>query len=195
MQASDFNDAQVAVLVADGFEQSELTGPCEALEEEGARVVLISAGLGIVHGMRHDEVLDEFEIDKTFFGVSAEEFDAVLVPGGHRSAATLREIPEAITFIRHAFELDLPVGAICHGPWLLASAGLVAGRTLTSAPPIADDIRAAGGNWVDREVVVDGKLVSSRGPDDIPAFSRELIVALRTRQTRDKAKVGTPTVT
>ncbi|WP_085314277.1 type 1 glutamine amidotransferase domain-containing protein [Derxia lacustris] len=195
MQPSDFNDAQVAVLVTDRFEQSELTGPREALEKAGARVVLISDRLGRLRATRQDEPADEFEIDKTFLGVSAEEFDAVLLPGGSVNSARLREVPEALTFIRHAFELQLPVGAICHGPWLLIAAGLVADRTLTGAPGIADDIRAAGGHWVDREVVVDGKLITSRGPGDIAAFSRELIAALRTRQTRDKAKVGTPTVT
>jgi len=193
MQPSDFNDAQIAVLLTDMFEQVEFTGPKEALEKAGARVVLVSDKLGVVRGANGDKPADEFEIDKTFFGVSAEEFDAVLVPGGHINSARLREIPEALTFIRHAFQLDLPVGAICHGAWLLASAGLLSGRTLTSAPAIEDDVRAAGGNWVDRDVVVDGKLVTSRGPADVPAFSRELNAVLKNRQSHEKVKLATPT--
>jgi len=168
-------DVNVAMLVVDGFEQVELTGPRDALAGQGARAVLVSARREPVQGMHHDQKGDRFDVDLTFAEALPAEFDAVLLPGGVVNADEIRMHPKAREFVQAMHQQDKPIAVICHGPWLLASAGLVKGRTLTSWPSLQDDLRNAGAQWVDQEVVVDGKLVSSRKPDDIPAFNREML--------------------
>jgi protease I len=167
---------RVAILVADKFEQVEMTEPRKALEKAGAETKLISTQRGQVYGMHHDdEKGDAFPVDLTFGEANPSEFDALHLPGGVINADRLRIIPQAQAFVQRIQNEGKPIGVICHGPWLLVSAGLVRGRKLTSFPTLQDDIRNAGGNWVDREVCRDGNWVSSRKPDDIPAFNRELV--------------------
>src|SRR5205807_1848999 len=167
---------RVAVLATDGFEESELTEPVKALRDAGARVSILSLKYGAIQGVRHD--LDKtirVQVDRALRDVSAEEFDAVHLPGGTVNADSLRLAPEVQAFLGAMQEAGKPIAAICHAPWELVSAGLVRGRTLTSYPSIQDDVRNAGGNWVNREVVEDGNWVTSRQPGDIPAFNRAMI--------------------
>jgi protease I len=165
----------VAILVADGFEQVELTKPREALEEAGAQTSIVSPQSGQVQGMNHADKGEKFDVDLTLDEAQPENFDALLIPGGTINPDTLRSTPEALEFTRHFFREGKPVAAICHGAWVLIDAGVVRGRKLTSWPAIQTDVKNAGGNWVDEEVVVDNGLVTSRKPDDIPAFNRKMI--------------------
>src|SRR5438094_5329093 len=173
--ARKLDGKKVAILVTDGFEQVEMTKPREALDEAGAETKIVSLKSGKIQGMNHADKGDQFDVDLTLDEARPEEFDALLIPGGLMSPDTLRSTPEALEFTRHFFSEGKPVAAICHGPWVLIDAGVVRGRTLTSWPAIKTDVRNAGGNWVDEEVVVDNGLVTSRKPDDIPAFNRKMI--------------------
>jgi protease I len=166
---------RVAFLVMDNFEQAELTGPKKGLEDAGARVQIASAKAGRVTSMKHDEKSDQFQVDKTFDQLDACDYDAVMLPGGVFNADAIRSETAALQFVRDMAALNKPIGVICHAPWLLISAGLLKGRTLTSWPSLKDDLKNAGASWIDREVVVDGNLVSSRKPDDIAAFNEKLI--------------------
>jgi protease I len=173
---SKLDGFRVAVLAADGFEESELTEPVKALKDAGAEVTILSLNPGQIQGVRHD--LDKtvrVEVDCAIGDATAEEFDAVHLPGGTVNADTLRTVPEVKEFLRAMEEAGKPIAAICHAPWELVSAGLVRGRTLTSYHTIQDDVRNAGGNWVDREVVEDGNWVTSRQPGDLPAFNRAML--------------------
>ncbi|HVW01535.1 MAG TPA: type 1 glutamine amidotransferase domain-containing protein [Planctomycetaceae bacterium] len=162
---------RVAVLATNGFEESELLKPVEALRDAGAQVTIVSLKPGDIRGSRHDlEPGASVAVDRTLKDVAADDFDAVHLPGGTVNADQLRMEPEVQAFLREMQDAGKPIAAICHAPWELVSAGLVAGRTLTSYHTIQDDIRNAGGNWVDREVVHDGNWVTSRQPDDIPAY-------------------------
>lgn len=169
---------QIAILLTDGFEQVELTGPRDALEHAGATTVLISAKAGKVQGFNHDVKAEQFDVEQVFDEADPQAFDGVLLPGGVMNADTIRMMAQARVFVQAIHAANKPVAVICHGAWLLVSSGLVEGRTLTSWPSLQDDIRNAGGNWIDREVVVDGNWVSSRKPDDIPAFNAELVQLL-----------------
>ena len=171
----------VAILVTDGFEQVEMTQPREALEEAGAHTRIISSRYGRVQGFNHDAKGDQFDIDLSFEDADPDDFDAVLLPGGVMNADQIRGIPKAQQFVQYLQQHDKPIAVICHGAWLLVSAGLVQGRTLTSWPTLQDDIRNAGGNWVDQQVVVDENWVSSRRPSDIPAFNDKVLEVLSTR--------------
>jgi len=173
--SKELQGLRVAILVTDGFEQVEMTAPREALQKAGAETHLISPKSGEVQGMNHDKPGDKFAVDKTLDSVSAKDYDALLQPGGVANPDRLRMIPKAVAFVRDFSEQNKPMAAICHGPWLLVEADIVAGKTLTSWPSLKTDIRNAGGNWVDREVVTDGNLVTSRKPDDLPAFNREML--------------------
>jgi protease I len=173
--AQQLKGKKVAILVADGFEQVELTEPKEALEEAGARTEIISPAKGKVKGWQHTEWGDEFPVDVPLDEADPENYDALLLPGGVFNPDKLRLEPRAIEFIRAVFDAGKPVAAICHGPWTLIDAGVVRGRTVTSYPSIRRDLENAGANWVDREVVVDNGLVTSRKPDDIPAFNAKMI--------------------
>jgi protease I len=173
---SKLTDFRVAVLATDGFEETELTEPVQALEDAGAQVTILSLKLGQIQGVRHDlDKTEKIKVDRTIRDVSAAEFDAVLLPGGTVNADSMRMIPEVQAFLREMEDAGKPLSAICHAPWELVSAGLVRGRTLTSYHTIQDDVRNAGGNWVDRAVVEDGNWVTSRQPGDLPAFNRAML--------------------
>jgi protease I len=166
---------KVAILVTDGFEQSELLEPRKALDEAGATTMVVSPNEGKVKGWNHKEWGNEIPVDVTLASAKAEDFDALLLPGGVMNPDQLRMKPEAVRFVKHFADAGKPVAAICHGPWTLLEAGGVGGHTLTSWPSLKTDLKNAGAIWVDKEVVSDKNLVTSRKPDDIPAFNREMI--------------------
>jgi protease I len=169
-------DFRVAVLATDGCEETELTEPVKALKEAGAQVIILSLKPGQIQAVRHDlDKTVQIKVDHTIADASVEEFDGVHLPGGTVNADSMRMIPEVQAFLREMQDAGKPITAICHAPWELVSAGLVRGRTLTSYHTLQDDIRNAGGNWVDREVVEDGNWVTSRQPDDLPAFNRTML--------------------
>ena len=173
--ANELKGKKIAFLVADMFEEVELTGPWKALQDSGAELTLVSLEDGEVQGFNHYDKAGSFKVDKTVEEVMASDFDALVLPGGVGNPDSLRQNENAVRFVRDFFEQGKPVGAICHAPWTLVEAGVVRGRTLTSFPSLQTDIRNAGGNWVDEEVVTENGLVTSRKPDDIPAFNRKLI--------------------
>ncbi len=169
------NGLRVAILVADDFEQVEMTEPKKALEQAGAQVTLIAPKPGQVNGVNHDQKADSFKVDMTLDQANAYDFDAVMLPGGALNADFLRMQTKAREFVQQMDKAGKPMAAICHAPWLLVSSGLVRGRTLTSYYTIQDDIRNAGGNWVDQEMVRDRNLVTSRSPQDLPAFNSAMV--------------------
>ena len=173
--ADKLSGKKVAILAADGFEEVELTKPKKVLEDAGAKTSVVSIKSGKIQGMNHADKGETVAVDLTLDEAKPEEFDALMIPGGLMNPDTLRSTDEALEFVRHFFREGKPVAAICHGPWVLIDAGVVRGRTLTSWPAIKTDVRNAGGNWVDEEVVVDNGLVTSRKPDDIPAFNEKMI--------------------
>jgi protease I len=173
--ARKLDGKKVAILVADGFEQAELTKPRQALDEVGAETKIVSLKSGKIQGMQHADKGDTFEVDLTLDSARPEEFDALLIPDGFMNPDALRSNEDALEFTRHFFHEGKPVAAICHAPWVLVDAGVVRGRTLTSWPAIKTDVKNAGGNWVNQEIVVDNGLVTSRKPDDIRAFNRKMI--------------------
>jgi protease I len=173
---SELSGFRVAVLATDGFEEPELTEPVKALREAGARVTIVSPKPGEIQGVRRDiDKTIKVKVDRAFKDVSAAEFDGVLLPGGALNADAMRMVPEVQAFLREMQDAGKAFAVICHAPWELVSAGLVRGRTLTSYHTIQDDIRNAGGHWVDRDVVEEGNWVSSRQPSDLPAFNRALL--------------------
>ncbi len=167
------------MLATDGVEQIELTQPRQALQDAGATVELVSLEAGEIQGVEHMDKGDTFAVDRTVSDASAGDYDGLVLPGGVANPDFLRVDRDAVTFVRAFFEAAKPVGAICHGPWTLIEANVVAGRTLTSWPSLQTDIRNAGGEWVDEEVVTDNGLVTSRKPDDLKAFSEALVEAFR----------------
>jgi protease I len=166
---------KVAILVAEGFEQVELTEPKRALEGAGAKTSIVSPSQGPVQGWRHFDKADRFPVDVPLERASAKDFDALLLPGGVANPDQLRINPKAVSFVREFFDAGKPVAAICHGLWPLIDAGVVRGRTVTSWPSLKTDLQNAQAKWVDQEVVTDNGLVTSRNPDDIPAFNRKMI--------------------
>jgi len=172
--AQSLNDVRVAILATDGFEQSELLEPRRALDEAGAKTEVVSLKSGKIKGWNHKEWGETVAVDKTVDSVDARNYDALLLPGGVMNPDNLRMDSKAVTFVKAFFGGKKPVAAICHGPWTLIEAGAVKGRTLTSWPSLKTDIQNAGGSWVDQEAVVDGNLITSRNPKDIPAFNREI---------------------
>jgi len=165
----------VAILVAEGFEEVEMTKPRAALEAAGAKTTLISPQSGKVLSFNHHDKSTSYDVDVTLEEAKVNEYDALLLPGGVINPDTLRTIPDAVEFVKTFFEEQKPVAAICHGPWTLIEAGVVKGLTLTSWPSLKTDINNAGGVWVDVEVSQDRNLVTSRKPDDIPAFNDRMI--------------------
>jgi len=166
---------KIAILAADGFEQVELEGPMEALKAASADVKVVSLKPGRITGMNHTEKGTPVDVDLTVNEADPADFDGLMIPGGLYNPDTLRSTPEAVEFTKGFAEVGKPIAAICHGPWVLIEAGIVEGRRVTSWPAIQTDVRNAGGEWVDEEVVVDNGLVTSRKPDDIPAFNRKMI--------------------
>jgi protease I len=173
------NDKKVAILVAnEGIEQVELTAPREALEAAGATVELLAPETGEAQAFNHLDKADAFPVDRAVGDATADDYDALMLPGGVANPDNLRTHPEAVAFIRAFFAASKPVAAICHAPWTLVEADVLSGRTLTSWPSLQTDIRNAGGTWVDEQVVVDAGLITSRNPSDLDAFNTKLLEAI-----------------
>lgn len=168
-------DMRVAILVAEGFEQVELTEPRKALDEAGAKTMIVSPSVDQVQGWNHFEKADRFRVDVPLTSAKAEDFDALLLPGGVVNPDQLRTNTSAVAFVRAFFDAAKPVAAICHGPWTLIDAGVARGRKMTSWPSLKADLTNAGATWVDEEVVSEQGLVTSRKPKDIPAFNRKML--------------------
>ena len=184
-------DVKIAFLATDMVEQVELTGPWEALKAAGAQPELVSLEGGEIQGFNHFDKADRFEVDRTVDDAGASDYDALVLPGGVGNPDALRMNETAVRFVREFFDQGKPVGAICHAPWVLIEAGVVRDRKLTSWPSLTTDLENAGAHRIDEEVVVDGSLVTSRKPDDIPAFNEKLIeVFAAGRSNADAAKAG-----
>ncbi len=176
---NQLNNKRVAILATDGVEQVELLEPKKALEAEGAKTDVISPKEGKIKGWNHTDWGTEIPVDVALKSADPNSYDALLLPGGAMNPDHLRLDPAAVQFVKSFFESKKPVAAICHALWMLVEADVVRGRTVTSWPSLRTDIRNAGGNWVDQEVVTDQGLVSSRKPDDIPAFNKKMIEEIR----------------
>lgn len=179
---------RVAVLATDGFEEAELTEPAKSLGQASAKVDIISLKPGKIQAFQHHDKSIQLPVDLTIDQANPQHYDALLLPGGALNADKMRAEPKVLQFVRAIHDAGKPMAVICHAPWELVSANLVRGRTLTSYYTIQDDIRNAGGNWVDKEVVVDGNLVTSRQPSDIPAFIREMIRLFSSRRPQTAAR-------
>jgi len=175
MATNKLTGKRVAILATDGVEQVELTEPRKALDEAGAKTTLVSPKSGKIKGWQHDHWGEELKVDVALESANADTFDALLLPGGVMNPDQLRMNKQAVQFVRSFFDSGKPVAAICHAPWMLVEADVVSGRSVTSWPSLQTDLRNAGADWVDREVVTDQGLVTSRKPDDIPAFNRKMI--------------------
>jgi protease I len=173
--ANELQGKRIAFLATDMVEQVELTEPWKAVKEAGGQPELISLEEGEIQGFNHYDEADTFPVDKTVEEARADDYDALVIPGGVGNPDTMRMDENAVEFTRQFFEQGKPVGVICHGPWMLVEAGVVRGRKVTSWPSLRADIQNAGGNWVDQEVVVDEGLVTSRKPDDLPAFNEKIV--------------------
>jgi protease I len=173
--ADQLKGKRVAALVTHGFEQDELLKPRTALQDAGATVHIVSPESGKVRGWTHREWGDEVNVDRTLDQVKPDDYDALLLPGGVLNPDRLRMDPKAVQFVKRIFDDGKPVAVICHGPWTLIEAGVVRGLKMTSWPSVKTDLMNAGATWVDQEVVVDRGIVSSRKPDDIPAFNRKMV--------------------
>lgn len=174
-QGQQLQGKRVAILATDGVERVELTEPRKALDAAGARTVVVSPQTGAIKGWEHDHWGESIPVDLALDDARADDFDALMLPGGVMNPDKLRTNDRAVQFVRSFFEVGKPVAAICHAPWMLVEADVVAGRSITSWPSLRTDIRNAGGDWVDREVVTDQGLVTSRKPEDIPAFNRKMV--------------------
>jgi protease I len=186
LAAQQLNGKRVAILVTDGFEEVELIKPREALNQAGAKTQIVSPKDGKVKSWRFTEWGTELPVDVPLNNATIDQFDALLLPGGVISPDKLRMQPEAVNFVKSFFDAGKPVAAICHGPWTIIEAGHARGRKIASWPSLKTDIRNAGAEWVDQEVVRDGNLVTSRKPDDIPAFNRAIIELFS--QSREQAR-------
>jgi protease I len=174
--ADELQGKTIAIIATDGVEQVELTEPRKAVEDDGATTVLLSPDTGEIQAMNSDlNPADTFTVDKAIGEASPDTYDGLILPGGTVNADRLRLEDEVVSFVQEFFKAGKPAGVICHGPWALVEADLVRDRTLTSFPSLQTDIRNAGGNWVDEEVVVDQGLVTSRNPDDLPAFCAKIV--------------------
>jgi protease I len=198
MANGKLNGKRVAILATDGVEQSELTEPRKALDDAGASTTLISPKNGAIKAWQHDRWGEEFRVDQPLEQADANNFDALLLPGGVMNPDRLRTNRNAVEFVQRFVNSGKPVAAICHGPWLLVEANAVRGRTVTSWPSLQTDIRNAGGDWVDREVATDEGIDTSRKPDDIPAFNKKMLEEFaegthdrtRTRSLGENARLG-----
>ena len=172
---ADLNGKRVAFLATDMVEQVELTKPWDAVEQAGGSPELISLEDGEIQGFNHYDRADTFQVDRTVADASVDDYDALVIPGGVGNPDTMRDDDDAVRFVREFMESGKPMAVICHGPWMLVEADVARGRKLTSFSSIQTDMKNAGADWVDEEVVVDGNLVTSRKPDDIPAFNEKLL--------------------
>ncbi|MGE3279597.1 MAG: type 1 glutamine amidotransferase domain-containing protein [Alphaproteobacteria bacterium] len=175
MSDKPLNGTKIAILVADGFEQVELTEPRQALDAAGADTSIVALKPGRVRAWKFTDWGEEFPVDMAVERADPAAFDALLLPGGVINPDTLRMNQTAMAFVRHFFDADKPVASICHGPWSIVEVGAACGRRMTSWPSLRTDLRNAGAQWVDEVAVVDGNLVTSRKPDDIPAFNRAMV--------------------
>jgi protease I len=178
--STDLSGKRIAILVDNYFEEEEMTRPLKALKDAGAKVDLIAAEAidGQVQGLNHIEKGKLFKIDKSLEAANSEDYDVLILPGGAVNADKLRAIDKANEWVRNFISKGKPLAVICHAPWLLASAGVAEGRRLTSFPTIKDDLKNAGADWLDEEVVIDGSIITSRKPSDIPAFNKAIISLL-----------------
>lgn len=190
MAEQSLNGIRVAILATDGFEQVELTEPRKALHQAGATTEVVSPKEGKVRGWKFKDWGDEVLVEQALDDADPKDYDALLLPGGVINPDALRMQPKAVAFVKAFFDSDKPVAAICHGPWTVLEAGAARGRRLTSWPSLKTDLKNAGANWVDEEVVQDGNLITSRKPDDIPAFSREMIRMLGESRSAAARKSG-----
>jgi len=179
MAEQNLGDKTIAILATEGVEQVELTEPRKALEDAGATVEVISLEPGAVQAMNHIDKGDMIPVDRTVEQVDAEGYDGLLLPGGVLNPDNLRQNEQAVRFVRDFYDTGKPIAAICHAPWILVEADVVRGLTMTSWPSLQTDIRNAGGTWVDQEVVSTNGIVTSRKPDDIPAFSKKMVEAFQ----------------
>jgi protease I len=193
MASDKLQGKKIAFLASDMVEQVELTEPWKAVEQAGAKAELVSIKSGEIQGFDHYDKADTFKVDKQASDARAADYDGLVLPGGVGNPDNLRQDPDAVEFVRAFFEAGKPVAVICHGPWTLVEADVVRDRTVTSWPSLRTDIRNAGGNWVDEKVVVDSGLVTSRKPDDLPAFTSKIVEEFAEgvhEEQREKAHAG-----
>ncbi|HEX3998111.1 MAG TPA: type 1 glutamine amidotransferase domain-containing protein [Pirellulales bacterium] len=176
---SELNEKRVAIIATDGFEQAELESPKESLEKEGARVDVIAPKAGTIKGWNMTDWGRKVDVDRTLDQANPDDYDALVLPGGVMNPDKLRRDDRVLEFVKAIADAGKPIAAICHGPWTLIDAGLVKGRKMTSWPSLQTDLKNAGAEWVDEEVVVDNGLVTSRKPDDLPAFNSKLIEEIK----------------
>lgn len=188
MADATLKNLKIAILATDGVEQVELSEPRKALDAAGAKTTLVSLKDGEIRGWNHTDWGETFRVDMALSKARAEDFDALLLPGGVINPDKMRMEPKAVAFVKSFLDSGKPVAAICHGPWMVLEAGGARGRRMTSWPSLKTDLKNAGANWVDQEVVTDGTLVTSRKPDDIPAFNREMIKLFANARVAQPAK-------
>jgi protease I len=184
---ADVTGRKIAVLATDGVEQVELTKPVEALKQAGADVTVVSPKAGHIQGMNHHDFGDKLPVDAELLSTRPERFDALLLPGGVSNPDTLRANARAVAFVKHFVDAKKPIAAICHGPWTLIEAGGVRGKRMTSWPSLKTDLSNAGASWTDEACVVDGMLVTSRKPDDLPAFNQRMLEVFSEQGVREAA--------
>lgn len=172
---ADISGKRIMILAANGFEQSELMVPKQRLEEAGAKVDIVSLKTGEIWGWKEHDWGDSIEVDRTIDAVSVDDYDALVIPGGQINPDLLRADEDAIAFVREFYNSKKPIAAVCHAPWVLVEAGLAKGRKMTSYHSMATDVKNAGANWIDKEVVVDQGVITSRNPGDLEAFSAKII--------------------